>query len=217
MPFTVEPQVRENIQGAHAAPEWAKVLSQVIGYVAPGPGGAALTMNPAQPQPTSDWGKILTMLPMILGGVAAVRGGGAGKEPSSLDALKKMFFERGGVESGEGKAMASAAPGAKAMLSAIASQAQMSPQAASPGEGAPAMRSIPGMAKQILGDWHGVTPQVLQEEFKSRHGLDLSGERLEKLWKVLLDQKVIDPQPGTQMHNYGYHAIHPDGLANLPD
>ncbi len=80
------------------------MLSQVLQYVAPGPGGAALSMNPAQPQPQSGWGRILTMLPMLLGGVAAMRGGGQNERlPSSVNELKQMFLKRGGgVEAGEG-------------------------------------------------------------------------------------------------------------------
>jgi hypothetical protein len=44
-------------------------------------------MNPAQPQPQSDWGKVLTMLPMLLGGAAALRGAPWGRVGGQMQPL----------------------------------------------------------------------------------------------------------------------------------
>ncbi len=120
----LEPQVQQQLQGnAQAAPEWARVLSQVLPMLFPtGASGAALANNPMQPAPQTGWGRIVSLLPLLLGagGMAFGTLRGPGKEPSSLEQYKKAFLARGGVEPGEGKAIPSKATSAQAMMTDIA-------------------------------------------------------------------------------------------------
>ncbi len=89
----LEPQVAAQLQQGQAdAPEWARVLAQVLPMLAPGASGAATSMVPGQAQPQSEWGKIVSMLPMLLGagGMAlgawphGLRGGKEAALPESM-------------------------------------------------------------------------------------------------------------------------------------
>lgn len=75
------PGLQNLAEGSDQSPEWARVLAQVLPMLIPtGASGAALQMNPAQPQPESGWGQILSILPLLLGAAGMMGKGRATQE-----------------------------------------------------------------------------------------------------------------------------------------
>ena len=143
--------------------------------------------------------------------------GTTGKPPdeSTLEALKRLFLERGGVESGEGQAIAGANP--KTFINDVKSaipKEQTYLQETASQVNAPVPKDLIQKTSDILKDFNAITPEVLKQEFTDKIG-QRSDLTMDKLWKFFVEKGVIDPTPSNTPSTLGFHPISHEALKKI--
>ena len=146
--------------------------------------------------------------------VAGQRGSTGGSEgESTYDALKRMFLQRGGVESGQGKAIPSNVKSAKEMINAIKEMGEeVKADSIIKAQLKVAPKSIPEKGAKALKTYNNISKDILRLEYKERYG-EISSKDLDRLWDHFTNIGAISKTPlKTNTSSYGLYSVNENAI-----